>query len=76
MLLERNPLKGLSVPREEGPKRPALGNDEYTMQADVAERVSPQFELPLVLAHEKGIASAQFAGCGGVISRSGTCGFI
>lgn len=53
-LLDRNPLKGLPVPREESPRRPLLDSDQYAKVLDVAPSVSPLFELALILAHETG----------------------
>lgn len=53
-LLERNPLKGLPLPREESPRRPVLSADWYSELLRVAEEVSPLFRLALVLAHETG----------------------
>jgi integrase len=53
-LLERNPLKGLPVPREESPARPIIDDDEYRELLRVADSVSDQFRLALVLAHETG----------------------
>ncbi len=53
-LLDRNPLKGLSVPKEESPARPALSADDYTAMLNVAATVSPFCKLALVLARETG----------------------
>ena len=54
VLLERNPLKGIRLPKEESPKRPILRQEEYEALLAVAPRVSWQFELALVLANETG----------------------
>lgn len=53
-LLERNPLKGLTVPREESPRRPVLEPAQYTALLNVATDVHPLFRLALELAHETG----------------------
>lgn len=53
-LLDRNPLKGLPLPREESPRRPVLSAEAYAKLLEVADRVSPLFRLALVLAHETG----------------------
>lgn len=54
VLLERNPLKGLKVPKEESPKRPVLTHDRYEAMLAVADKVDWRFKLALVLAHETG----------------------
>jgi integrase len=53
-LLERNPLRGLPVPKEENPRRPLLTEEQYTRFRGISEQVGPEFELALVLAHETG----------------------
>lgn len=53
-LLDRNPLRGLSLPREESPKRPVLTDDQYMKLREVALEVSPLLQLALVIAHETG----------------------
>ena len=53
-LLERNPLKGLEVPREESPVRPQLDDADYRALLTVAGSMHPQFQLALVLGHETG----------------------
>lgn len=53
-LLERNPLKGLPLPREESPRRPVLDAEHYQQLLAVAPAVHPLFQLALVLAHETG----------------------
>ena len=53
-LLERNPFKGLPLPKEESPRRPLLSQEQYTSLLRIAGAVDPQFELALVLAHETG----------------------
>lgn len=54
MLLDRNPLKGLTVPREESPRRPALNVAQYEALRSVAAEVNVLFRLAVVLAHETG----------------------
>ena len=54
MLLERNPLKGLTMPKEENPRRPLVSEAQYAKLRETAPTVSDQFELALVLAHETG----------------------
>jgi integrase len=54
VLLERNPLKGLPIPREENPRRPLLSDDQYRALRAIAPEVSDGFELALVLAHDTG----------------------
>jgi integrase len=53
-LLERNPLKGLPLPREDSPVRPVLADGRYERMLEVAPRVDWRFELALVMAHETG----------------------
>lgn len=54
VLLERNPLKGIRLPKEESPRRPIVRHEEYEALLAVAPRVSWQFELALILANETG----------------------
>ena len=54
VLLDRNPLDGLELPREENPNRPRLDGEAYDKLRGVAPAVSPLFELALILAHETG----------------------
>jgi len=54
VLLERNPLKGLPLPREESPKRPVVTQERYEAMLEVAAAVDWRFELALILAHETG----------------------
>jgi integrase len=53
-LLERNPLKGLSVPTEKNPKRPVMTEERYQAMLAVAPEVDWRFEVALTLAHETG----------------------
>lgn len=54
VLLDRNPLKGLPIPKEKNPARPTLSDSEYQAMLEVAERVNPMLPALLVLAHETG----------------------
>lgn len=54
VLLERNTLKGVPLPKEESPERPILRQEEYEALLAVAPRVSWQYELALILANETG----------------------
>jgi integrase len=47
-LLARNPLEGLSIPRERDPRRPSLSNEDVQKLLGVAQEVHPQ--LPLLMA--------------------------
>ncbi|MGZ3468234.1 MAG: tyrosine-type recombinase/integrase [Gemmatimonadaceae bacterium] len=53
-LLERNPLKGLPVPKEENPRRPLINEAQYVKLREIAPQVDGSFELALVIAHETG----------------------
>ena len=53
-LLERNPLKGLDIPKEESPKRPILSQERYKVMLDVADRIGWRFNVALILVHETG----------------------
>ncbi len=53
-LLERNPLKGLPVPKEENARRPLINEAQYLALRKIATLVDVNFELALVLAHETG----------------------
>ncbi len=54
VLLDRNPLKGLPLPREDSPVRPRLDEASYRVLLAHALDVDPRFALALVLAHETG----------------------
>lgn len=54
VLLERNPLRGLPLPREESPKRPAVTQERYEAMLAVAADVDWRCKLALILAHETG----------------------
>ncbi|MBW3569719.1 MAG: site-specific integrase [Gemmatimonadetes bacterium] len=53
-LLDRNPFKGLPLPRTESPQRSVLTHEQYLVLRGIAAQVAPQFDLALVLAHETG----------------------
>ena len=53
-LLDRNPLKGLTLPSEKNPKRPVCTEERYQSMLRVARDVDWRFELALILAHETG----------------------
>ena len=52
--LERNPLAGLSLPREANPHRPTLSDDEYVSMVEALPRVHTLLTPLLVLVHETG----------------------
>lgn len=54
VLLEKNPLRGLMLPREQSPRRPIVSSAEYERLLAVAAKVHPLFRLALVLARETG----------------------
>jgi integrase len=53
-LLERNPLKGLPMPREDNPRRPLVTEAQYQKLREVASSIDPNLDLALVLANETG----------------------
>jgi integrase len=53
-LLERDPLKGLPFPKEMSTHRPIITDKQYRAILKISRRISPSFELALVLAHETG----------------------
>jgi integrase len=53
-LLEKNPLKGLPLPRELNPQSHAIGLERYRALLDVGTQVSPFFRPMAVLAYETG----------------------
>jgi integrase len=57
-LLERNPLKGLAVPKEVSPRRPMLTGAQFDSLRAAAASMSPRAELFLVLAWYTGHRSA------------------
>jgi integrase len=53
-LLERNPLKGLPVPKEESPRRALLSDVQYEAVRTAAAVISPRLECFVVLAWHTG----------------------
>jgi integrase len=54
VLLERNPLKGLPMPKNESPRRAAIDEAQYERLLAISHTVGDRFHLALVLAHETG----------------------
>ena len=54
VLLERNPLKGLPLPKEASPRRPVITHERYETMREVASIMDWRFRVALVLAHESG----------------------
>ena len=54
LLLDRNPLKGLTKPTEKNPARVVLTEDEYQAMLKASWQVGWRFRVALVLAHETG----------------------
>ena len=54
MLLDRNPLKGLPLPRTESPSRPVLYEEQYSVLLAVAHSMDWRFGVAMVLVHETG----------------------
>lgn len=54
VLLERNPLKGLPLPKEASPRRPVITHERYEAMREVANLIDWRFRVALVLAHESG----------------------
>ncbi len=54
LLLESNPLRGLTLPKEKNPTRVILTQAEYEALLRVAGDVNWRFRVALVLAHETG----------------------
>jgi integrase len=54
VLLERNPLTGLPLPKETSPRRPIMTQERYEAMLRVAEGIDWRFKLALVLANETG----------------------
>jgi hypothetical protein len=53
-LLDRNPLHGFRIPREQSPRRPIVTSKQYAALLEVAHAVDPLVRLLLVLANETG----------------------
>ncbi len=54
ILLDRDPLRGLALPREKNPRRITLSEDEYQRLLHVGPEVDWRFKVALVLANETG----------------------
>ncbi len=54
LLLERNPISGFPLPREENPQRPMVSQDRFERMLAVADQVDSRFRLALKLANETG----------------------
>ena len=52
--MDRNPLKGLTLPREASPKRPSMTPERYERTLQVADQVDWRFRASLILARETG----------------------
>ena len=52
-LLERNPLSGLTLPKERSPHRPLLSDDEYSALLQIAEEADWRLRTALVLAMKR-----------------------
>ena len=53
-LLERNPFRGMPLPRERNPKRPVVTDEDLAALREEATAIHPLFDLALVVAHETG----------------------
>ena len=53
-LLDRNPLRGLRLPKEKNPRRPRIEHEQYLRLLGVSPSIDWRFEVALVLAHETG----------------------
>jgi hypothetical protein len=53
-LIMRNPLHGLSYPKEESPRRPIVNDETYLSLLAVAAQIDPMFETGLIVANETG----------------------
>ena len=53
-LLQVNPLRGMTPPKELSPKRPILTNEEYAALLAKAGEIDWRYRLALILAHETG----------------------
>lgn len=53
-LLERNPVDGYPLPKEENPSRPHVSQERYEAMLEVAGEVDWRFEVALILANETG----------------------
>ena len=57
-LLDRNPLRGLPIPKEQSPRRPLVTDEQFANLRTAAASMSPRAELFLVLAWYTGHRSA------------------
>jgi integrase len=57
-LLDRNPLRGLEIPKEQSPRRPVLSEDQFAKLRMAAAAMSPRAELFTVLPSFTGHRSA------------------
>ena len=57
-LLDRNPLRGLEIPKEHSPRRPVTTAEQFTALRKAAASMSPRAELFVVLAWYTGHRSA------------------
>ncbi len=53
-LIDRHPLSGIRLPKEQSPHRPRMSNADYSALIVSAEEVDWRLKLALVLAHETG----------------------
>lgn len=53
-LLERNPFRNCTMPKEESPRRPRITEVEYAALTEAAKHLPPQAGLFLYLCHETG----------------------
>jgi integrase len=53
-LLDRNPLRGVKLPREKNPKRPVESYDRYVKLMEVAGEIDWRLPLALTLAESTG----------------------
>jgi integrase len=54
VLLERNPLKGLSLPVEANPRRAVFTNEQFDALCAVAPTIHPLFRLAVITAYHTG----------------------
>jgi integrase len=54
VLLDRNPLKGLPLPKEASPKRAVVTAEQYTALRTAAAKRGPLVELVLIICHDTG----------------------
>ncbi len=54
MLLDRNPLRGMPLPREQSPRRPIVTAEQYARLSKAARAMGLVFEALLVVVHDTG----------------------